>query len=78
MQAYEGLKDYQYLVVTGGTGESRLEMIKSKLAGIPHLPVLAGNVNTPDLSCIYSNVLGYYAFRHAKMASEARKAAEGK
>ena len=77
MQAYEGLKDYQYLVVTGGTGESRLEMIKAKLAGIPHLTVLAGNVNTPDLSCVYSNVLGYYAFRHAKMMSEAKKAAAG-
>ena len=74
MQEYGNLLDYQYLVVTGGTGESRFEMIKDKLKGIPKLSVLPGNMNTSDLPFAYSNVLGYYLFRHAKMASEARKA----
>ncbi len=65
MQEYQNLQDYQYLIVTGGTGESRFEQIKQKLSVIPTLTVLPGNRNTPDLSYVYSNVIGYYMLRHA-------------
>jgi plasmid segregation protein ParM len=67
MQLYDNLKDYKYLIVTGGTGESRFAQIKDMLSGLPHLTVLPGNVNTPDLSFTYSNVIGYYMFRYANL-----------
>lgn len=65
MQEFQNLQDYKYLIVTGGTGESRFEQIKEKLSVIPTLTVLPGNLHTPDLSYCYSNVIGYYMFRHA-------------
>ena len=74
MQEYQNMQDYQYLIVTGGTGESRFEQIKEKLSVIPTLTVLPGNMNTPDLSYTYSNVIGYYMFRHASMMKELKKA----
>lgn len=74
MREYGNLQDYRYLIVTGGTGESRIEYIRDKLKGLPRLQILLGNKNYPELSCIYGNVLGYYMFRHAKIASELRKA----
>lgn len=77
MQEYSNLLDYKYLIVTGGTGESRFEQIKEILSGLPNLTVLPGNVNTPDLAFSYSNVIGYYMLRHAKLKA-AEKAAEGK
>lgn len=64
------LKGYQYLIVTGGTGECRFEQIKEMLGGIPTLKVLAGNMSYPELPFSFSNVLGYYAFRHAKLKKE--------
>lgn len=74
MKANDNLKDYNYLVVTGGTGESRLNYIKDKLKGLSRLTILAGNENTPELSCIYSNVIGYYMFRYAIVMREMKKA----
>lgn len=74
MREYGNLQDYRYLVVTGGTGESRIEYIREKLRGLPKLSIILGNKNYPELSCIYGNVIGYYMFRHAKLASEMRKA----
>lgn len=74
MRENDNLKDYHYLVVTGGTGESRLDYIKEKLKGLPKLSILAGNKNTPDVSCIYSNVIGYYMFRYALLVRELKKA----
>lgn len=64
---YNNLKDYKYLIVTGGTGECRFDQIKKMLQGISSLTVLPGNLSYPDLAFSYSNVLGYYAFRHAKL-----------
>ena len=43
------------------------------LKGLPRLKVLPGNINYPDLSFTYSNVLGYYAFRHAALMKAIRK-----
>ncbi len=70
MQEYSNLTDYKYLVVTGGTGESRFKQIKEMLSGLSHLTVIPGNYNDPDLSFSYSNVLGYYRFRLAKKMKE--------
>lgn len=73
MQDYGNLVGYNYLIVTGGTGESRFEQIKEMLSGLPTLQVLLGNLNTQDLAFSYSNVMGYYMLRHAKLAAEVRK-----
>ena len=76
LEDYNNLMDYKYLIVTGGTGESRFEQIKEMLSGIEDLTVLPGNLNNRDLSFMYSNVIGYYMFRHAKMKAAEKKAAE--
>lgn len=73
MQEYGNLIDYKYLIVTGGTGESRFEQIKQMLSGLPNLEVLPGNINCSDLAFSYSNVIGYYMLRHAKLSAEIRK-----
>lgn len=78
MQDYENLKPYKYLIVTGGTGESRFEQIKEKLSVIPSLTVLPGNMNTPDLAFSYSNVIGYYMVRLAITVRDMKKAEAGK
>ena len=70
MQDYDNLLDYKYLIVTGGTGECRFEQIKKMLSGIPNLTVLPGNMSYPDLPFSFSNVIGYYSFRHAKLKKE--------
>lgn len=67
LQDYDNLIGYKYLIVTGGTGECRYEQIKDMLKGIPSLTVLPGNLSYPDVAFSYSNVLGYYAFRLAKL-----------
>ena len=66
MQDYGNLVGYNYLIVTGGTGESRFEQIKEMLSGLHTLQVLPGNLNTQDLAFSYSNVMGYYMLRHAR------------
>lgn len=73
MQDYGNLVGYNYLIVTGGTGESRFDQIKKMLSGITTLKVLPGNLNTQDLAFSYSNVIGYYMLRHAKLSAEVRK-----
>ena len=73
MQDYGNLVGYNYLIVTGGTGESRFEQIKEMLSGLPTLQVLPCNLNTQDRAFSYSNVMGYYMLRHAKLAAEVRK-----
>lgn len=78
MQDFQNLKNYKYLIITGGTGESRYEQIKEKLSVIPTLTVLPGNMNTPDLSFSYSNVIGYYMVRLALTARDMKKSEAGK
>lgn len=78
MRDFDNLLDYKYLIVTGGTGESRFEQIKEMLKGLPKLTVVPGNINTQDLSFAYSNVIGYYMLRHAKLKAAEKKELEGK
>lgn len=76
MQDYQNMQNYKYLIVTGGTGESRFEQIRQKLSVIPSLSVLPGNMNVPDLPYVYSNVIGYYMLRHALTMRDMKKAEE--
>lgn len=73
MQMYNNLSGYEYLIVTGGTGESRFKQISEMLSGVKHLKVIPGNLNTPDVPFAYSNVIGYYMLRHAQFQAEVRK-----
>ena len=56
-------RDYNYIIVTGGTGEAWLEKIKDYLSGLKTVKVMAVNVND-HLPMIYSNARGYYMFRY--------------
>lgn len=73
MQDYQNLQNYRFLIITGGTGESRFNKIKQKLSVIPSLSVLPGNMNVPDLPYVYSNVIGYYMLRHALTIRDLKK-----
>lgn len=75
MQRCDNLLEYKYLIVTGGTGESRIEQIQKKLSGLKHLTVIPGNVTCNDLSMTYCNVIGYYMYRYVKFKAAAKKAA---
>lgn len=74
MAEYNRLMDYKYLIVTGGTGESRFEQIKEQIsAKNPDIIILPGNLNNPELPFAYSNVVGYYMQRHANVKREQRE-----
>ena len=73
---YDSLLDYNNLIVTGGTGESRIEQIRTMLSGLGHLTVLLGNEADPSLSAIYSNVRGYYMSMLLKVQKASRLAGE--
>lgn len=70
---HDKLKFYKFVIVTGGTGESRFEQIQQMLSGFKEIKVLPGNLNNPNLSFVYSNVIGYYMLRHANLAAEVRR-----
>ena len=56
-QAY---RDYNYLIIGGGTGEAWFEKIKEYLSGLKTLKVISANQNCMELPLIYANVRGYY------------------
>lgn len=73
---YDNLLDYNYPVITGGTGESRIEQVRDMLKGLTHLQILLGNEADPNLSAIYSNVRGYYMSMLLKVQKASRLAGE--
>ena len=74
LEEYHDLLDYQYLVITGGTGESRIDYIREMLQGIPGLQIYLGNHADPSISSIYSNVRGYYMSMLLKVQKAMRSA----
>lgn len=60
--ATNSFRDYEYIIITGGTGEAWYEDIKDYLSKMK-FHILPGNVNDP-IPFIYSNVRGYYLFRY--------------
>ena len=73
MLDYDNFKGFKYLIVTGGTGTSRFDMIADKLKGLKSLKVIPGNMNFPEIPSDFSNAIGYYLFRHAKFVREAKQ-----
>ena len=57
--------DYEYLVVTGGTGAAWYAWIQEKFKG-SKLKIIPGNQND-NLDMQYANVRGYYLFRTMMM-----------
>nr|WP_317428890.1 ParM/StbA family protein [uncultured Blautia sp.] len=58
-----GFVDYNFILVTGGTGEAWLEKIKDYFSGLKTVKVMTGNEND-HLPMIYSNARGYYMYRY--------------
>ncbi len=76
LEDYDNLLDFNYLVVTGGTGASRIDQTREMLRGLSHLKVLLGNEADPSLSAIYSNARGYYMAMLLKVQKAAKLAGE--
>lgn len=60
---YDYLREYRFLLITGGTGEAWKENIKKHFAGLQGLSIIQGNQNDTGLPQIFSNVRGYYLFQ---------------
>ena len=60
--AYDDLVDYNYLIVTGGTGAAWLPYIKERYKNMDTLQIVPANQNE-NIAPIYNNVRGYYIFR---------------
>ncbi len=69
MTSAANLGDYDYLIVTGGTGAAWYQKMQEKFKGISTLSIIPGNQNE-DLSFIYSNVRGYYLYRYITLNKE--------
>lgn len=63
---YNSLMDYDYLLVTGGTGAAWFDMISERYSGMETLQIITGSQND-SLSHIYSNVRGYYLHQAGKL-----------
>lgn len=63
------LIDYNYMIVTGGTGAAWLRYIQEKFKNFSTLKILCANQND-DLPFIYSNVRGYYLYRFNKLGQK--------
>lgn len=60
--AYDDLADYEYLLVTGGTGAAWMDLLKERYQGMATLEIITGNQNE-KMPPVYNNVRGYYIFR---------------
>lgn len=60
------LVDYDYLIITGGTGAAWDAKIRERFKNLTTLHLISGNQND-NLPLIYSNVRGYYLYRYNKL-----------
>lgn len=66
------LAEYDFIIITGGTGAAWADLIKEKLSGIEGLRFVDGNQNDITLPFDFANARGYYMFRYqADLANEA-------
>lgn len=67
-------QNYDYLVITGGTGAAWFDILKEKLKNMERLTILAGNEGN-ELPMYMANVRGYYmfAYRRSKVNSPSSK-----
>lgn len=55
-------RDYDYIIIAGGTGEAWFGNIQNYLSGLKNVQLIKSNAND-GLPMLYSNVRGYYFFR---------------
>lgn len=67
------LYNYDYLIVTGGTGAAWNDTIHEKLKGLKTLEVLNGNTNEPSMPFSMANVRGYYMYLQVRLKSLEKK-----
>ena len=65
------LPEYDYLIITGGTGDAWKDMIREELHDMETLEIIDGNCND-TLPFIFANVRGYYLYRIAKLQSASK------
>ena len=65
--------EYDYLVVTGGTGEAWIDQIRDYFKNMETLSVVSGAQND-TLPGVFANVRGYFMFRYSDLQAAARKA----
>lgn len=63
---FNNLIDYNYLVITGGTGAAWRSYIKEYYKNMDSITIVNGNQND-NLSCVFSNVRGYYMYLISKL-----------
>lgn len=61
------LYEYDYIVVTGGTGAAWNQLIREKLKDVDGLTIINGNQNDSSLPFMFANVRGYYMFLYDVM-----------
>lgn len=66
--ATSAFQGYDFIIITGGTGEAWFDKFAEKLKGLKTVKLLRGNIND-HYSMIYSNVRGYYMYRYQKMCA---------
>lgn len=60
---YDYLREFRYLLITGGAGEAWKESVRKHFAGMQGLKIIEGNQNDKSLPQIFSNVRGYYLYQ---------------
>lgn len=60
--SYDNLEEYNYLLITGGTGAAWLEYLRERYKGMSTLTIISGNQNE-KMPTIYNNARGYYIYR---------------
>ena len=69
MQSSFHLDEFDYLIITGGTGDAWKSIIRRELAQMSTLKILDGNCSDV-LPFVYANVRGYYLYRLKKCRQE--------
>ena len=67
MRAYNNVYEYDYLVVTGGTGAAWINIIREYFKNMTTLKIISGDQND-TLPCVFANVRGYYMHKYSGLA----------
>lgn len=67
------LYDFDYFIVTGGTGAAWYSMIKDKLKDLEGFNIVPGNQNDTSLPFDFANARGYYMYLFSKLDKLDRK-----
>ena len=59
---YDYMRNHDYLIVTGGTGNAWFPYIAEKFKNMESLQIISANHHDPAVSNTYSNVRGYYLY----------------